>query len=325
MTRADKISSRLPRFYDCDDPSSLISSIIGSVGKFMDEAQDDLVSIARSHWIDTSRNGDLDRLGAIFNAKRKKSADGVIESDPDYRKRLKMTILSYEGGGTLEAIQSRLSLILRLPEDYFSQENCPIRIVENPLEDRMITKKHELSYSKEMRWVVDAFSVQEAAANINLKVEAGASRIENPQIINCKTGESIKYEGEIGDGGILEIKSDEDGRANAFLNEKKVDVVSLPKSNKMPRLTPGKSEWMYSEIIRENQWVLDVSTLENAYLASDAVTTVTLSWKAHRPATIEIQLPQALLGKEDLKIEDLQDKIDSVKASGVIAKISTYK
>ncbi len=76
----------------------------------MDETEKDFKYMMASHWVDTAHGEDLDRLGAVYNFKR-----SAGETDHDFQGRLKTSIISYRGGGTLSSLRMMARIALGLP------------------------------------------------------------------------------------------------------------------------------------------------------------------------------------------------------------------
>jgi hypothetical protein len=88
MERTKRMLDRLPLFYRSWDRDSLIFNLLFAMGKRLDEADKEVTTILRSHWVDTSFGGNLDRLGAIYGFERKPH-----EGDSEYRNRLKQAVI----------------------------------------------------------------------------------------------------------------------------------------------------------------------------------------------------------------------------------------
>jgi uncharacterized phage protein gp47/JayE len=71
MSRAEDIADRLPHFYMTWNEDSAITTLIRSMASALDRTQLDLIDILRSHWVDTARGSDLDRLGLMLSTQRK--------------------------------------------------------------------------------------------------------------------------------------------------------------------------------------------------------------------------------------------------------------
>ncbi|MEM2029507.1 MAG: hypothetical protein QXS05_09040, partial [Candidatus Bathyarchaeia archaeon] len=229
MKRTKRILDRFPSFYKTWDENSRIFKIINAVGKRLEEADKDTNMILRAHWIDTAFGNDIDRLGAIFNLKRR-----VGEEDSEYRSRLKRAIMDFKGGGTVSAILSSVKMTLGLPDDY------PIELVENP----PITVEKTLEVRTGDTWFMSSNSVLDAVPSITITTETTNMVIINPTILNVDTGEKISFSGEIKAGEELKIEG-----GKATLND--VDVTERLTVTSFPRLLRKGSTWKYSEQVEE--------------------------------------------------------------------------
>jgi hypothetical protein len=297
--RAEKIASRLPHFYISWDKSSTISSFVSSAGKTMDETEKELVSIMRSHWVDTANGEDLDRLGALFSIER-----GKGEQDGDYRGRLKTAIISYKGGGTLNSIRMMTRIVLGLPSD------APVEINENP--PAAMKKTWKVRANGE--WKVDPRSIVDVEPEITIALDTKGAKISDPTITNVDTGDSLTFKGELNYGDVLKI-----GKGHATVNG--VDEtrrLSVAKPMAMPR---RKMRWQYTEAIGANLGVFDRALFDKSVFAVDITSSITFEWTAFQPATFEILVPKATLDKSGVKAAYIQRLIDSVKACGVKGEV----
>jgi hypothetical protein len=291
----DRISSRLPHFYTSWDPGSSVAEFLAAEGKRSDECEKELIAIMRAHWVDTAHGGDLDRIGAIFSVKRREN-----EPDKEYRNRLKTAIISYKGGGTIRAIQMLVKIALKLPQDY------PVKIVENP----PVMQKRSWKTSAGREWDVNPQSVRASVPAVTLSIETEKARVTNPTLTNMTTGESISFSGDLASGDVLDIR---DGKAT--LNNKNcTDKLSV---TTVPWLPRKKSRWQYMEQIGANVGTFDKGRFDQSVFVIDVITAVTFEWQAHVPAQFELHLPGDLLIKAGIRIDTMQDLVDSVKACGV--------
>jgi hypothetical protein len=295
VTRTEKIADRFPHFYLRWDHNSLVYSFIHAMGTRFDEMEKDLVTIMRSHWVDSAKDGDLDRQGNIFNLNRKSG-----ETDKEYRNRLKMAITSYKGGGTLRSIQMMIRITLGLPQDY------PVEIVENP--PRPMKRTWKVRANQE--WLVNPRSICETVPEITLTVVSPNVVINNPTITNQTTNESISFAGKINTGDILVFR---DGRA--FLND--TDSTEGLSPSMPPTLPRTRSEWRYTEDIGSNIGVFDQTLFDSSVFAVDILSNITFNWVAYQPASFEVRIPREDLQKAGITEQYLQEIVDVVKAVGV--------
>jgi hypothetical protein len=295
MSRADNIADRLPHFYMTWDKDAAINTLIRSMARALDGAETDLIEILRSHWVDTARDGDLDRLGLMLSTQRK-----VGEDDQEYRGRLKTAIIGYSGGGTLNSIRIMIRIALGLPEGY------PIDIVENPRE----AMKKSWTVPANGEWTVDPVSIAASQPRITFAVETPDVEINNPTITNLDTGESVTFNGKMGRGDVLNLYG---GRA-IFNGSDRTGSLSSTVPLALPR---GKTRWKYTEAVGSNLGVFDLAQFDKSVFAVEIATTVTFEWAAFLPATFEVHIPSDLLGRVGARAEYVQGLLDSLKASGV--------
>jgi hypothetical protein len=269
----------------------------------MDEMEKDLVSIMRAHWVDTARGEDIDRLGALFNIERK---DG--ESDPEYSNRLKTAIISFNGGGTIDAIRMLVRITLGLPRDYRAD------IVENPPVDLKRTWK----VSSGREWLVNPRNIQDTVPDITITVETENSKITDPTITNLTTEEAITFKGDISYGKSLKISN-----GKAMLNDR--DMTDQLSTKIIPKLPRKKSKWQYSEYKGANIGTFDQTNFDESVFVIDITSSITFEWTACQPATFELRLPEELLYKAGVAAGYMQEIINSVKASGVKADVKVVQ
>lgn len=297
MSRAEKISGRLPHFYKHWEAGSSIYGFIFALGKFLDESEKELVAIMHAHWVDTARGVELDRIGAIYNIKRKEK-----ETDEDYKGYLKTAIISYKGGGTLGAIQTMARIALRLPPDQ------TVKIVENP--PLAMKKNWEVSAGHE--WWINPGSIHDAEPEITISVKTEKAKIKDPTITNLTTGESIVYKGEISHGDILKFV-----KGKAILNGQ--DQNGKLSSSSIPILPRRRSRWKYSEFAGENIGTFDKTSFDKSVFAVDIISSVTFEWNANQPASFELHLHKETLEKAGITAGYMQNVLNSVKGSGIKA------
>jgi hypothetical protein len=297
MSGTQRIIDRFPSFYKSWDSTSLLSRVVSALGKRLDEAEKELVTILRAHWVDTAMGDDLDCLGALFNAKRR-----VNESDPDYRDRLKRTIIEFKGGGTVEAVLTSVKMVLGLPGEL-------IELIENPPE----TVSKELKVKTGEIWKLSSESISDAVPDITVDVEGDDSKITNPTLTNMDTNESITFKGIIEGGKRLTIKS-----GKATLDG--ADVTERLSTTIIPTLARKESSWRYTEDIEREIGVFDTARFDGAVFEIGIVPiTLDFKWTAYRPATFEIRLPEGMITEENLSLA--QGMVDSIKAVGIKATV----
>jgi hypothetical protein len=307
VTRVEKIAERFPHFYLHWERTSLIHSLIHAMSTRFDEMEKDLLTIMRSHWVDSAHDGDLDRLGSTFNMTRREflvNGTSTKETDQEYHNRLKMAITSYMGGGTLPAIRMMVRITLGLPIDY------PVEIIENPPKIRKWS--NEVKAGNE--WQMKSYTIQESVPDITLTVVSPKVIISNPTIMNTTTEEAITFRGTMKTGDILMIKG-----GQAFLNNK--DLSKNLSSPQVPKLPRQRSKWKYTEDIGANIGVFDYTKFDTSVFAVDILSSITMEWVAHQPASFDVLIPRGILQKAGITEFYLQELIDLIKAVGVIGTV----
>lgn len=269
----------------------------------MDEMEKDLVSIMRAHWVDTARGEDIDRLGALFNIERKDQ-----ESDPDYRNRLKTAIISFKGGGTMDAVRMLVRITLGLPQDY------NVDIIENPPVDLKRTWK----VSSGREWLINPRNIQDTVPDITITVETENAKITDPVITNLTTRETISFKGDISYGKPLKISN-----GKALVNDK--DMTDRLSTTSIPKLPRKKTKWQYTEYKGANIGTFDQTNFDGSVFVIDVTSSITFKWTAFQPATFELRLPEELLFRSGVTAGYMQDLINSVKASGVKADVKVVR
>jgi hypothetical protein len=281
------------------EPGSSIANLVATLGKRLDESEKDMVSIMRTHWVDTSNGVDLDRHGALYSIKRKEG-----EMDTDYRNRLKTAIISYKGGGTVGAIKMLIRITLKLPQDF------PVQIAENP----PVTLKKTWKVSAGREWMVNPRNINETVPDVTITVDTENARIKDPTITNLTTDESVTFRGDISHGDALSIS-----KGRAMLNGK--DLTDRLSTTSVPGLPREKSKWRYTEYVGANMGIFDRTHFDDSVYVIDIISTVTFEWTAYQPATFDLVLQKEMLNKAGVTESFMQDILNSVKACGVKAVV----
>jgi len=300
MRRTQRIQDRFPHFFMTWDKESSIHKIVAAIGKRLDEADREEVRIMRSHWVDKAYGSDLDRMGALFNIERM-----PVESDIDYRNRLKRSIIEYKGGGTINAIISSLRMGLGLPDD------CPIEIMENPPEE----VRRDFKVNPGDTWSFSGESIHDVRPIIELSVESESGGVSNPTLENLDTGEELTYTGEIKTGDKLIV-----GDGKATLNKR--SVKKNISATQAPILTRKMATWSYTEPISEEIGVFDTAIFdESKYAIGISTVNVGFNWVAHQPATFEVRIPRAAVSTSE-RLELAGHIVNSIKAAGVRSSVT---
>jgi hypothetical protein len=295
MNKAERITDRLPRFYKAWDKDSLMFSLISACSSQLDQAEGEVVSLMRAHWVDSAQGTDLDRLGAIVGSKRM-SAEG----DGRYRARLKRAVTEYEGGGTVPAILEAVRSLIG------AMDPADVKIIENP----PTPMSADFRVTAGATWKASSQSVAEAMPTITLMVEEGGE-VSDPIISNLDTTESLKYSGIMKSGQKLVLSPD-----GAELDGKGVKS-KISKEGGFRLLRTG-STWKYSESLSAMLGVFDSSKFdEHTFTTGIPFVTIRFEWTSLLPAAFEVQIRSKALQRSRITVKDIESFVASMKASGV--------
>jgi len=297
MSTADRINDRLPRFYKSLEEDSLIGLLVRSISKELDEANDTITELMRSHWVDTANGEQLDRLSSLVALKRLSKED-----DAQFRSHLKRAVDEYKGGGTVPVIFGQLKSMIKDEKEF--------QFIENPVAEASA----DFEVKANDTWQLGSNSIEDEQATISLSIEE-EGQVSNPQVSNEDTGESIKFNGTMKMGDQLVLK-----QGSAMLGEK--DVTKKVSSPQVPILRRKQSVWKYSEALLERIGVFDTARFDDHTFAV-GVPTVRLrfEWTRRQPATFMVNVKSETLLKNDLSESVLKNAINSLKAAGINAII----
>lgn len=154
MSRTTQIVSRFPAFYRSGDSENLFYNFVGVFAAMLDMAEEDLIRVMRTHWVNTADNlgskgfdatekGDLDKIFGLYleslggtvllkQGTRRPGPDGKLDDDL-YRTRILGLIQVLKNGastraGIVDIVAANLGILPDLP---FAQEaKAGIRITE---------------------------------------------------------------------------------------------------------------------------------------------------------------------------------------------------
>lgn len=303
MSRTQRISDRLQRFYKHWHKGSMILTLLESLSKQMDVVDIEITNLMKAHWVDTARGEELDRLGTLVGAKRIPD-----ENDGRFRARLKRAVNEYRGGGTISAIHEAVKALIGVKKEE------DVDIIENP----RIEASAEFRVIAGDTWTLGSSSIiDEQPSSLTLVVE-GRGQVGNPQILNVDTGESIALKGKLDSGEQMVIRDEK-----AFIDEKEVtgDVSPL----KPPRLLRKGSTWKYSEAILERIAVFDTAKFdEHTFAVEVPMVRIRFEWVRSQPATFLVRIKSKALRDSGLTFPYVQNAVNSMKASGVNAIVEVF-
>ena len=155
MSRIDNIISRFPDFYQSDETKNLFYEYISVFAALLNEAEEDMLGIMRTHWVKTADNagskgfdatqkGDLDKIFALYleslggtallkQGDRHTDTEGGRKDDNLYRTRVLSVInVLKNGASTKQGIIDIIAANLGIADDmaFAAEAKNTIRIVE---------------------------------------------------------------------------------------------------------------------------------------------------------------------------------------------------
>ena len=115
--KTDRLAALFPDVYAARERDSLLHQVLDALAAELVNSDAAVKDLLKSHWIDYAGAGGLDGLGALLGVVRRRLPDGTPEGDETFRPLLKSTVLSFIGGGTVEAIKGAVRAALGLPYD----------------------------------------------------------------------------------------------------------------------------------------------------------------------------------------------------------------
>ncbi|RWX73727.1 MAG: hypothetical protein Metus_0506 [Candidatus Methanosuratincola subterraneus] len=290
---------RLPKFYKGWDRGSLVYAFISSFASQIDDADDQIAEIMRSHWVDSARGQDLDLLGAAVASKRMQG-----EGDEKYRSRIRRAVSDYRGGGTVRAIlESVMGLIGTSTEG-------DVEIVENPL----LSLSEEVKVMAGETWTISSRTVEDVDPRISISIEEGGE-VKDPTLTNLKTGEVVTFKGTLVGGQELVLSK---GRSE--LNGE--DVTGRVEIKGFPRLLREGSVWKYSESLSGLLGVFDSAKFdEHTFTKGIPYLTIRFEWEGHAPASFEVRIRSGALKRSGLGVEDVERFVSKMRAAGVSSRV----
>ena len=303
MNRLERINDRLPRLYKQWEKESLISFLLFSVNQQLDNIENGITDLMKSHWIDTAKNEDLEKLSILVSSKRL-----IDETDSHFKERIKRAVEEYRGGGTLSIVRERVKELLN------SYNIDDFEIIENPPAKAYA----EFLVIANDTWTLGSSSVEDEKPTLYLSIEE-TGEVRNPQITNIDTGRSITFAGSLKAGKQLVIEQNK-----AMLGG--VDVTKNVSHKESLRLLRKKSLWKYSEALSEMIGVFDEGKFDQHTFAVGIPTVkVRFEWVRSQPSTFLIQVNSNVLYKSGLSKSYLKRTVSSMKAAGVNAIIKVME
>jgi hypothetical protein len=302
MSRIERINSRLPRLYQAYEKKSLFFILFQSIDKQLNDLEEGIIDLMKAHWVDTAKGEDLDKLSALVGAKR------ITRDDALFRRNLKRTVEEYRGGGTLPIIKERVRELLNsINEDDFE-------IIENP---RVKTSAEFLVVANDT-WSLGSNSITDEKPTLSLTIE-GKGVVNNPQITNLDTGQSITLDAKLTAGKQLVIKQNK-----ALLGEE--EITEKIKSEQPLQLLRKGSVWRYTESLSERIGVFDTGKFdEHTFAIGIPTVKVRFEWVKSQPSTFLVKIKSDVLRNSGLNKLHIKKILDAIRALGVKSIITVME
>ncbi len=294
MDRVERIRRRLPRFYRSWDEDSLISVLIHGISTELDLAEDKLMDVMKTKWVDVADGENLDNLASLLGMERFDDED-----DANFRTRIHRAVDEYKGGGTVSAILDSVTKLIR------DEGQGSVKVVENP----PAPGRQKLTVRASDTWQISSQSIEDAKPRITITVKEGGE-VSQPEITNIDTGESVTYDGKLGSNQTLILE-----KGAATLDGEKLPDEKSP--GEIPTLTRWISKWKYSESLGKMVGVFDEAKFdEQTFAVGIPPVEIEFEWKRLQPSTFKVIIDHDTLESSDVSQEYLQKVVNSMKAAG---------
>ena len=283
MSRTKSIVSRFPDFYRSQDVENTFYRFIDVFGQMLSLAEEDLITVMKSHWIDKANNedskgfgasqkGDMDKIFALYlqslggtsllrQINRRSGVEG-IEDDRIYRERIKGLIdVLREGASTKDGIRSIVAANLGIVDDDELAQKLrnQIRIIEYMPQ---IAGTGDYNLSVLEQFMVTNPNVVNSIPNIRIRVRDDFyAKLLQPRVTNLTNQESAVFNGELISKDTLDFFSD----GSVFKNGEQVDQLSS-----MANLPPGDSQWRFDAEILFDESRFNLTRFDFSLYGKDA-------------------------------------------------------
>jgi len=237
MSRTGQIISHFPDFYRSGDSENLFYQFVGVFASMLDDAEEDLLRVMRTHWVNTADNegskgfdasekGDLDKILALYleslggtallkQGKRRTGEEGKAD-DALYRTRILGLIQVLKNAastrdGIIDIVAANLGILPDLP--YAQEAKSALRIIEFLPEITNSVSGLSVTLFEDIAQTNDSPVPATAEFRLHFHDDLPAPLI-NPRITLPTTQQSVQYMGAIKPGDELFFLSDNSGLHN---------------------------------------------------------------------------------------------------------------
>ena len=359
--KTDRLAALFPDAYAARDRGSLLYRLLDAVGAELMTADEKVKRLLKSHWVRYAEGDALDRLGATFGVSRhllrkgEKEAEERLESDEEFRERLRWIVPLFTGGGTRRAVVGAVRSALGLPFDFdllglkeqgyeALQRDLEALVVLtefSPKGDRVLGSDSKAAgdgFGRELTLRVETVSAGADYPRIDWTFDAGAGRRLVVELMGTPQGVRSLDDLVVSAGQTLVLDAGPEGQLNATVGARDVSglFVNLDgtKPARLPAVPQQPSDWKFrAEGGRFGDNARALSRFD-----SDAFDTplfrVALARLRLLPLTFDVEVPYyvedvvpGLLarhnyrGKEfvfkGIPLEHIQEVVDQTRAAGV--------
>jgi hypothetical protein len=346
--KTEELANLLPDAYATDDAESLLYKLLDTAGAELMVADEKLKALLKSHWVDYASGPALDGLGAIFGVERRELQSGGLESDGQFRLRLKAIVPLFTGGGTVKAVVGAVRSALGLPFD-LDQLNLPpaqaalredieklVTLTEfSPTSERLVDNAvSEAGGASELTMVVEVPTVREVRPRVEWTFLTGGGRLLSLERLDTGTGVKSDEALVVPRSGILVLSADEHGRLTATIGAEDVGELFTNLDGTtpalLPEVPPHRSEWRF----RAQSGLYGIGAFDGNDTYDLPSYQVEMSWTGYEPLTFDVHVPyflrdsvNALKERHDYSSElfvfqglprdRIQAVVDQTRAAGV--------
>lgn len=355
--KTDRLAALFPDAYAAREGSALLRTLLDAVGLELMRADEAVKTLLKSHWVNYAQGDGLDGLAATFGVERRRLPDGSAEPDRILRRRLKSTVPSFTGGGTVKAVQGAVRSALGLPYDLEAFRNeiagpggdptgkfdplidalaDLVRIEEfTPKPETVLSSPVTVSGDQSSVTVeIDYTSAQQVYPRIEWTFNSGGGRELAVQRLDTGTGVRSRPALVIAPGTMLVLTAVAGGALSASVGTTELsaqftawDGAAAPF---LPELPSGNSKWRFTA--RGSAFDTARFDVGDTFDAPDF--SVRIVWTRRQPLTFDVIVPYflkkavdrikddtgfsgELFSYEGLPIEIIQKVVDQSRAAGV--------
>jgi hypothetical protein len=355
--KTDRLAALFPDAYAAREGASVLRQLLDAIGYEFMGADASIKALLKSHWVNYAQDDALDGLAATFGVHRRRLADGTLEPDDAFRRRLKAVVPYFTGGGTVKAVAGAVRSALGLPFDLelFRREITPaggdssgqidalIQALEGIVRVQEFSPKPESVLSEPVSRVGDtsevtveaAFSsVIQAYPRIEWTFTQGGGRHLTLQRLDSGAGIKSKPTLRVNPGQTLVLTALPSGALSASIGTTDVsnqftawDGVSLPFLPPLPGVT---SHWKFTS----RAGTYDLSRFDELEGFDSPEFAIRIEWMRYQHLTFDVIVPYfikraveeiqrqtgyqgQLFLFEGLPLEVIQRVVDQTRAAGV--------